>query len=391
MPEATKIRTSLIAMFRRFPWRVDVTDWEGARYALGGNEPHWFGDTLKVRFRAPGPARRILAMDGRGFLEDFLAEKVDLFDNLFLLTTIRDHFFIQLTFPQILRHALHYLPFQNIARARANVKSHYDIPEELLERYLDGVYQAYSCALFEDPWRMDHAEALRTGSGRDDDWDSLERAQYRKFKDAVDFLKPSPGETLLDIGCGYGGQLEVALDHHPFGRVSGWTHSSNQHAKALARLSRFPAERSSVREGDYREDHSMYDHITSTGMICHVGPRGLIPYVRWVRDHIRPGGRYVHHCMMHNDKVYGTQLRAVGISFCHDYVWPGFHYFSLPDHIDALQTNGFQVDRAVDLSPHYAKTVFCWYLRFMRIRDRFIRLLGVPQFRAWQVYLAAGA
>jgi hypothetical protein len=87
---------------------------------------------------------------------------------------------MELTWGQTLRHLLHYLPFQSIPRAKVNVKTHYDIPEELTDAYLDGVYHSYSCALFEEPWRMDPEEGLRTGGGRDDDWDSLERAQHRK-------------------------------------------------------------------------------------------------------------------------------------------------------------------------------------------------------------------
>lgn len=392
MNDARKIKQGLTAMLRRFPWRIEVTDWTGDRYRLGGDEPHWYPHPLVVRFREAAPGLRLLAFDGRGFLEDFLAQRADLAGNLFLLTTIRDHLFMELTWGQTLRHLLHYIPFQSISRAKVNVKSHYDIPEDLTGAYLDQAYHSYSCALFAEPWRMDPEEALRAGTGRDDDWDSLERAQYRKFKDAVDFLKPSAGDTLLDIGCGYGGQLRVALECHPFGKASGWTCSSVQTRLGREYLAaEQPQERWAIHEGDYREDHRIYDHMTSTGMICHVGPRGLIPYVRWVNAHMRPGGRYMHHCMMHNDNIRGTQPRAIGVAFNHDYVWPGFHWFSLSEHVEALQTSGFLIDKLVDLSPHYAKTVFCWYLRLMRIRDRFIRRLGVAQFRTWQVYLAGGA
>lgn len=379
-------------MLRRFPWRIDVADWTGDRYRLGGDEPHWFAAPLVVRLREAAPGLRLLDYDGRGFLEDFLRQKVDLEGNLFLLTAVRDHLFVQLTWWQTLLHLRHYLPFQDIRRAKVNVKSHYDIPEELTDAYLDAVYRSYSCALFEEPWRMDPAEAVRPGAGRDDRWDSLERAQHRKFADAVDFIRPSAGENLLDVGCGYGGQLRVALERHPFGRVAGWTCSNVQARKGRESLSaEYPPDRWEIHEGDYREERRVFDHVASTGMICHVGPRGLWPYVRWVRAHMRPGGRYIHHCMMHNERIHGDQSRAVGVSFNHDYVWPGFHWFSLSEHVDALQSLGFIVDKAVDLSPHYAKTVFCWYLRMMRIRDTFIRRCGVAQFRAWQVYLAGGA
>ena len=67
-------------------------------------------------------------------------------------------------------------------------------------------------------------ELTTPGHGRRDTFDSLEKAQWRKFKDAVDFIDPRSGETLLDVGCGYGGQLAVALELYSFGQVVGCTH-----------------------------------------------------------------------------------------------------------------------------------------------------------------------
>ena len=82
--------------------------------------------------------------------------------------------------------------------------------------------------MFENPEKLDLEELIKSGVGESDTFDSLEKAQWKKYKDAVDFINPGKGETLLDIGCGYGGQLHVALDNHPFGKVIGWTHSENQ-------------------------------------------------------------------------------------------------------------------------------------------------------------------
>lgn len=390
MADAGKIKQQLIAMLQRFPWRIDVSDWSGNHYRLGGNEPHWFGRPLRVHFHQPAPAQALTRYDGQGFLEGFLSGQVDLLDNLFLLTAVRDHLFMQLTPWQTLRHLLFHQWFQTPRRSKINVKTHYDIPQELLDGYLDQIYMAYSCAIFDDPWNMDHREMLKPGTGREDDWDSLEKAQWRKFKNAVDFIKPAPGDTLLDIGCGYGGQLLVALEHQPFGKVTGWTHSNNQVQRGQEMLTTFPREKWEMCEGDYREETRLFDHVTSTGMISHVGPRGLIPYVRWVHKHINPRGRYVHHAIMHHSQ-HGSQERAIGVAFNHDYVWPGFHWFSLGEHVRALEDNGFIIDKVVDLSPHYAKTTFAWYLRMMHHRPQFVARMGEPTFRAWQVYLAGGA
>ena len=49
------------------------------------------------------------------------------------------------------------------------------------------------------------------------------------------------GETMLDIGCGYGGQLAVSLESRPATRVVGWTHSANQVREGLQLLLTQPA------------------------------------------------------------------------------------------------------------------------------------------------------
>ncbi|HEX9710552.1 MAG TPA: class I SAM-dependent methyltransferase, partial [Candidatus Thermoplasmatota archaeon] len=206
-------------------------------------------------------------------------------------------------------------------------------------------------------------------------------------KDAVDYCAPAPGDTLLDVGCGYGGQLVVSLEHHDFAKIVGWTHSSNQAREGEGLLSRFDPARWELNEGDYREDDRVFDHVMSTGMISHVGPRGLVPYVRNVRRRIRKGGRYVHHALMtaHSRLPHGFD---VGHIFNKKYVWPGFHWFTVGTHVKALEENGFQVRRAVDLSMHYAKTTAAWYERFMAHAELASRTLGEPTFRAWRVFMA---
>ena len=211
--------------------------------------------------------------------------------------------------------------FQTIARAKVNVSSHYDIPQDVLRCYLDRTYMSYSCAMFEEPTRLDGDELTRAGQGRDDTFDSLEKGQWRKFKDAVEFIDPRPGDTLLDVGCGYGGQLVVALESGPFGKVVGCTHSHNQTVFGRQLLSEFDASKWELHEADYREDSRVFDHVASTGMISHVGPRGLVPYVRNIRQRIRSGGRYLHHALMSIHTARSLDA-APGIAFNKKYVWP---------------------------------------------------------------------
>lgn len=142
-----------------------------------------------------------------------------------------------------------------------------------------------------------------------------------------------------------------------------------------------------LNEGDYRESDTVYDHITSTGMISHVGPRGLTPYVRQVRRRIKKGGRYLHHALMTAHKEIPLDMN-VGIAFNKRYVWPGFHWFTVGQHVRALEKNGFQIERMTNLSTHYAKTTAAWYERMMGQREQVESGLGNQTFRAWQIFLA---
>ena len=389
---SVRLREHFESTIGEFPFQVQIKDSRGQEFEFGKDAHHWREESLKVHLKSVKAEKAMVRLDGLQFLELFRTGQIDLFGNLYLLGELRDHLGLTLSLPQLLGQVIKakLLQFQNLSHARKNVKTHYDIPQEIINLYLDRVYMSYSCAMFENPQHFDAQAMTLPGNGKSDTYDSLEKAQWRKYKDAVDFLKAKPGETLLDIGCGYGGQLDVALENDAFSKVVGWTLSKNQVREGQRLLSQHARERWELNEGDYREDDRVFDHITSTGMISHVGPRGLVPYVRNIRSRIRCGGRYVHHAIM--TRHLRSPLDAeVGVAFNKQYVWPGFHWFTIGQHVRALEQNGFTIHKAVNLSPHYAKTVAAWYERMMAKSNEVKEHMGERGFRAWQVYLTGGS
>jgi cyclopropane-fatty-acyl-phospholipid synthase len=389
---SVRLMEQLESTFGEFPFLVHIKDSRGQEFEFGKGAQHWREESLKVHLKSVKAEKAMVRLDGLQFLELFRTGQIDLFGNLYLLVELKKHLGLTLSLPQLLRQVISakLFQFQNLSRARKNVKTHYDIPQEVINFYLDRVYMSYSCAMFEDPHHLDMQAMTLPGNGKSDTHDSLEKAQWRKYRDAVDFLEASPGETLLDVGCGYGGQLDVALENDTFRKVVGWTLSKNQAREGQKLLFQHARERWELNEGDYREDDRIFDHITSTGMISHVGPRGLVPYVRNIRSRIRRGGRYVHHAIM--TRHLSSSLDAeVGVAFNKQYVWPGFHWFTIGQHVCALEQNGFTIHKAVNLAPHYAKTVAAWYERMMAKANEMKEHMGESGFRAWQVYLSGGS
>ena len=389
---SARFRQSAVDRFAAFPWRIHLYTPDKDRLELGQGQGHWYPWPLEIHLHSKQALKDFQRLNAYALVRRYLDGEVDIEGNYHLLSAIKAFVPIKLGSLQFVSSWLRNRYFQNPERASKNVKSHYDMPQGLLERYLDRRYMAYSCAMFEDAsLSFDGLELLkRPGLGESDRFDSLEKAQWRKFKDAVDFIAPEEGDTLLDVGCGYGGQLEVALRHHPFGKVVGWTHSANQAQHGASMLEDFMDNQWELNEGDYRQDERVYDHICSTGMISHVGPRGLKPYLRNIRQRIRPGGRYIHHALMANYSA--TPLdRQVGIAFNKRYVWPGFHWFTLGEHVRQLERHGFKVVRVLNLRDQYCKTLTAWYERFMAHKPLMQREMGEATFRAWRLYLGGGA
>ena len=125
-------------------------------------------------------------------------------------------------------------------------QSIYDISDEFFALFLDPT-MGYTCAYFE----------------RDDM--TLEEAQNAKFDLALGKLNLEPGMTLLDIGCGWGGALQRAVEKFDV-NVIGITLSRNQFDYSTAKLARIPTQRNiEVRLQGWEEFEDKVDRIVTIG------------------------------------------------------------------------------------------------------------------------------
>ena len=144
----------------------------------------------------------------------------------------------------------------DVTRARHNVEFHYDLGEQLYNLFLDDDLY-YSCAYFDRP---DVA---------------LDDAQKAKARHIAAKLLVEPNDSVLDIGCGWGG-LGLYLAQNCGANVTGVTLSARQLdvARRRARQAQL-AGSADFRLEDYRNIDGRFKRIVSVGMFEHVGRRLL--------------------------------------------------------------------------------------------------------------------
>lgn len=239
-----------------------------------------------------------------------------------------------------------------------NIRAHYDVGNEFYQLWLDPG-MTYSSALF--------AEG-----------DSLERAQARKNARILSRL--SAGESLLEIGCGWGGFAEAAAERGH--KVTGITLSPSQKGYADARLDG----RAEIRLQDYRQVQGQFDNIVSVEMIEAVGERYWPEYFATLKARLAPSGQAVLQAITVPDAEFSIYRKRS--DFIRQHVFPG-GMLPCPAVIGSEAARaGLRLHDSFSFGQDYARTCRIWSERMQAKRTRIIQLGYDESFlRSWQFYL----
>jgi cyclopropane-fatty-acyl-phospholipid synthase len=252
------------------------------------------------------------------------------------------------------------------AASLRNVAHHYDIDDRLYDLFLDSNRQ-YSCAYW--------ADGITT----------LEDAQVAKMNHIAAKLALAPGQTVLDIGCGWGG-LAIHLHKVSGAKVHGISLSKEQIAYAKAW-----AEREGVADAvtfsltDFRDVDGTFDRIVSVGMFEHVGTRNFPAFFRQVHNRLAPDGVMLLHT------IGRAAPPGVTDDFTRKYIFPGGYIPSLSEAITAIEPCKLMLADCEVLRRHYAPTLRAWFDRCVEQHDRIVELFDESFYRMWLYYLAGAA
>ena len=252
--------------------------------------------------------------------------------------------------------------------SRKNIHAHYDLGNEFYRLWLDPT-MTYSSALFEGA-----------------DGKPLEAAQTAKYERILEQIGAKQGDSILEIGCGWGGFAETAARRGM--RVTGVTISQQQLDYARARLEHAGlSDRVDLQFRDYRDVEGRYDHIVSIEMIEAVGERYWPDYFAALKRHVVPGGSILVQAIVIADDFFESYRRHP--DFIQTYVFPGGMLLSPTSMREQCRQAGLKVAELYSFGRDYARTLETWLGRFDRVADQVGRMGFDERFRRmWRYYLA---
>ena len=258
-------------------------------------------------------------------------------------------------------------------------QSIYDISNDFFALFL-GPTMGYTCSYFE----------------RDDM--TLDEAQVAKFDLALGKLHLEPGMTLLDVGCGWGGAMEVAVEKYDV-NVIGITLSKAQSEFARERLAKLDTERSiEVRLQGWEEFDEPVDRIVSIGAFEAIkSERYPLFFERAYKILPRDGRMLLHTILAHTQKFFhdnGIKLTISDLKFMRfigTEIFPGGQLPAVEDIELLAEGSGFTLERTHLLQQHYARTLDMWADNLLANREQAISLTSQEVYDRYLKYLTGCA
>jgi cyclopropane-fatty-acyl-phospholipid synthase len=248
------------------------------------------------------------------------------------------------------------LNLQTPERAAQVGEQHYDAGNDVFKAMLDPE-MIYSCAYWERA-------------------DALAQAQQDKLALICRKLQLQPGDTLLDIGCGWGGLARYAAEHYGV-QVTGITVSKEQLALAQEHCRGWPVK---LLLADYRSLEGRFDKVVSVGMFEHVGPKNHAAYFDTVRGLMEPQGLF----LLHTIGIARTAARTD--PWIDRYVFPNGKLPSARELTRSLEGR-FIVEDWHNFGADYDRTLMAWYDNFEAAWPRLAASYSERFHRMWRYYL----
>jgi cyclopropane-fatty-acyl-phospholipid synthase len=250
---------------------------------------------------------------------------------------------------------------QTVKRAVQAAEVHYDLPIDIFEATFDTRLTG-SCAYWKEASNLDDAQTAKLD------------LVCRKIG-----LKP--GNSVLDIGCGWGAFMGLAAERYG-ADCHGVTISPVQVAYARKRYAGLSVD---PRLEDYRSyTGPVADHAVSMGMFEHVGSKNYRTYFQAVRKNMREDGLFLLHTIWENERYPTIE------PWQNKYIFPNGDLPSVGEITSAAE-GLFVVEDLHNFGPYYDLTLMAWNEKFQSNRAEMASRHGERFCKMWEYYLLQSA
>lgn len=238
----------------------------------------------------------------------------------------------------------HWLQRNTRSGARRNIHYHYDLGNDFYAPWLDAG-MTYSSARFADPIGP---------------WQALGDAQTAKLERMLERTATRPGDSILEIGSGWGSFAEHA--GRAGRRVHGITLSQEQKAFAEHRIAEAEIDGVTFEIADYRDVAGEYDAVVSIEMVEAVGQDYWDAYLAAIARALRPGGRAALQLITIDGAIFPAY--AENVDFIQAYVFPGGLLIAERRFGQLAKRQGLAWTDREAMGASYAETLKRWRERF---------------------------
>lgn len=326
----------------------EVEFWDGTKEKYGAGP-----EKFKLVLKNKRVIKRILGGGSLGFGEEFMKGNILIESNLQELISLKygqNFIDLNLSLKDKLKIFYNYITsLGTLLNSKKNVSYHYDVGNDFYSLWFDPTL-TYSGAYFK----------------KEDD--SLERAQLNKYEHISKKLQFKKGETLVDMGCGWGGMMFYAAENYGV-KSEGYTLSGNQYNYVLEEIrKRNLADLVKIYLKDYRMAEGKFDKFVSIGMFEHVGKKFYPVFFDIVKKILKPEGLGLL-------QTIGSSEDEPSDPWITKYIFPGGFIPALQVIINIMNQKGLVFFDIEDLRRHYAKTLDKWIERFEENIDKIRKVL----------------
>jgi len=235
----------------------------------------------------------------------------------------------------------------------------------------------YSCAYYERPDM------------------TLEEAQLAKLDLSLEKCDLKTGQTLLEVGCGWGACCYRAAEKCDVNMI-GLTLSETQRDYCRDKMKGLPEGSGNVeiRLQGWEEFEQPVDRIISIAAFEHFGYERHAPFFQRCRELLPDDGRLMVHTIVAYDL---DDLRAKGLEmtseivqfykFLSKEIFPGGRLRRPSNIIKVAEDAGFQVTLAQSLRQHYARTLEEWAKNLEKRKDEAIAMRSEAIYERYMRYM----